>query len=301
MSGHLEQIETFLAVAAAGGFARAAGNLGTSASSVTRAVAELERNLGVQLFKRTTRRVSLTQVGQTYLSQMEPLVAQLTRIDDSTRTFQTELQGQLRVSAPLSFGTRFLAEPLAAFRQSHPGIDISVNLTDRFVDIMTDEYDMALRISGAPTDLSTIWRKIKPVRRSLVAAPAYLADKGSPQTPADLSGHNCLSYTHLAEGETWQLTDPNTGATHPVRQRFQFACNNGDLLAELAVAGQGIALLPDFLTAEHVASNALQRLLPDWSAPEIWLTGFYPPYQRIPAAIAEFTKTIETAIAPLHF
>ena len=299
MSGHLEHIRTFLAVTDAGGFARAATGLGRSASSVTRSVADLETTLGVQLFKRTTRKVALTQAGLNYYNQMLPLIAQIARIDDGVRAFQTDLQGRLRISAPLSFGTHFLARPIATFRNAHPGIDLSVNLTDRFVDIMQSDYDMALRISGPPSDRSTIWRKIRPVPRSLVAAPGYLSAHGTPATPGDLTSHACLSYTHLAEGETWELTDRATGTTHPVRQIFRFSCNNGDLLGEMATADQGIALLPDFLVQDALSSGALVRLLTDWSPPDIWLTAFYPPYQKLPAAIDQFTKCIESAVADL--
>ncbi|MEY1556719.1 LysR family transcriptional regulator [Yoonia sp. R2331] len=299
MSGQLEQIRTFIAVAEANGFARAAQTLGTSASSVTRAVAELEAALGVQLFKRTTRKVALTQAGQSYYQRMLPVIAEIARIDDSARAFQTDLQGSLRISAPLSFGTQFLAGPIAAFRDEHPGIDLSINLTDSFVDIMQADYEMALRISGAPTDRSTIWRKIKQVRRTLVAAPSYLAAHGTPTHPAELPTHACLSYTNLAEGETWQLTDPVTGDTHPVRQSFRFACNNGDLLAQMAVAGQGIALLPDFLVAPALAAGSLVPVLPNWRTPEIWLTAFYPPYQKLPAAIERFTHRIERSVADI--
>ncbi len=299
MSGQLEHIQTFLAVADAGGFARAARKMGNSASSVTRAISDLESSLGVQLFKRTTRKVALTQAGLTYYQRMLPVVAEIARIDDSARAYQTDLQGRLRISAPLSFGTHFLSGPIAAFRRAHPGIDLSVNLTDRFVDIMQADYDMALRISGAPADRSTIWRKIKPVRRSLVASPAYLAGHGTPAHPSDLTAHACLSYTHLAEGEVWELSDPATGATHPVRQTFRFACNNGDLLAQMAIADQGIALLPNFLVADALERGQLDPVLVGWDAPEIWLTAFYPPYQKLPAAMDRFTAAIEQAVADL--
>ncbi len=300
MSGQLEQIKVFLAVADAGGFSRAAQTLGLSPSSVTRSVADLESALGVQLFKRTTRKVALTQAGHNYAQRMLPVISEIARIDDGARAFQTDLQGRLRISAPLSFGTHFLAAPIAAFRNSYPGIDLSVNLTDRFVDIMQADYDMALRISGAPSDLSTIWRKIKQVRRSLVASPGYLEDHGTPVDPTHLSTHACLSYTNLAEGEVWELTDPITGATHPIRQTFRFACNNGDLLAQMAAADQGIALLPDFLVADALAAGRLLRVLPEWQTPQIWLTAFYPPYQKLPAAMDRFTACIEAAVTDLR-
>ena len=297
MPGHFEQITAFLAVADAHSFARAADRLGVSPSSVTRTLADLEDRLGVQLLVRTTRKVSLTQAGSTYRAQVLPLIADLARAEDSVRSFQTSLKGRLRVSVPMSFGLHYLAAPLTRFRTDNPDIDLQISLSDHFVDIVTDDLDMALRISGAPSDRSTIWRKIAPVPRSLIASPGYLDKRGTPRAPSDLLRHAALSYAHLADGDVWQLTDPATGTTHPVRVPSTFTCDNGDLLADLAVADQGIALLPDFLLRERIANGSLMRVLPDWQLPEIWLTAFYPPYQRLPTALERFTTCIEAAMA----
>ncbi|SEM98723.1 transcriptional regulator, LysR family [Loktanella fryxellensis] len=301
MAGALEQIAAFLAVAEAQSFSRAATTLGVAPSSVTRTVSELERRLGVQLLVRTTRRVSLTQAGTAFRAQVTPLVDGLAQAQDGVRAYQTTLTGTLRVSVPLSFGLHALSDPLIRFRAEAPDIEMQISLTDRFVDILTDDLDMALRISGAPDDLSTIWRKIAPVPRSMVASPDYLSRHGTPLTPADLQRHSGLAYAHLAQGEVWQLTDPASGLTAPVRVPATFTCDNGDLLAQLAVAGQGIALLPDFLLRDAIAAGRLVRLLPDWQPPQIWLTAYFPPYRRLPAALNRFTACIEGAmgVAPL--
>ena len=296
MTGHAEQITAFLAVAAEHSFARAAKSLGVAPSSVTRTVSELEARLGVQLLVRTTRRVSLTQAGTAFRAQVEPLMAGLAQAQNDVRAFQTTLTGTLRVSAPLSFGLHRLSAPLISFRDATPDVDLQISLTDRFVDILTEDFDMALRISGAPSDLSTIWRKIAPVPRSLVASPNYLAQHGTPQTPGDLTAHTALAYTHLANGNVWQLTSAASGLTEPVRIKAGLTCDNGDLLAQLAQADQGIALLPDFLLRDAIASGNLVRLLPGWNPPEIWLTAFFPPYRRLPAALDRFTACVVTAL-----
>ncbi len=296
MAGHLEQITAFLAVADAESFTRAATTLGTAPSSVTRTVSDLEARLGVQLLVRTTRRVSLTQAGKAFRTQVMPLVNGLSRAQDDVKAFQTSLKGTLRVSVPLSFGLHCLAAPLVQFRNDTPEIDLQISLTDRFVDILTADLDMALRISGVPSDRSTIWRKIAPVPRSLVAAPDYLTRYGLPQTPANLVNHMALSYAHLADGDIWQLTHVDTGLTEPVRVPTTFTCDNGDLLAQLAIASQGIALLPDFLLRDAIADGRLTRVLPGWAPPDIWLTAYFPPYQRLPAALDRFTTCIESAM-----
>ncbi|MEM9639759.1 MAG: LysR substrate-binding domain-containing protein, partial [Pseudomonadota bacterium] len=261
--------------------------------AVTRHVAELEQTLGVQLFVRTTRKVSLTQAGALYYEKVHPLVSALAVADDGARAQQKALSGRLLVSCPLSFGTRFLRGPLTEFAERHPGIELKINLTDSFVDIIKDGYDMALRISAAPADKSTIWRKICPVPRCLVASPDYLAHAPTLTTPADLPNHSCLSYTNQSDGDIWHLARDTEDTMRPVRLSPAFACNNGDLLAQMATAGRGIVLLPRFIVAPAIAAGTLRTVLTDWRAPEIWLTAFYPPYQKLPRAIDRFTEVFE--------
>ncbi|WP_299783696.1 LysR family transcriptional regulator [uncultured Roseobacter sp.] len=293
MTGHLERIKTFMEVASAGSFTAAARAQGSSSSAVTRHIADLEQTLGVQLFVRTTRKVSLTQAGAVYFEKVHPLISALAAADDGARAQQKALSGTLQVSCPLSFGTRFLQAPLTEFAELHPGIDLRINLTDSFVDIIKDGYDMALRISAAPADKSTIWRKICPVPRCLVAAPGYLEQAPPLATPADLPNHRCLSYTNQSDGDTWHLAHHAEETMRPVRLTPAFACNNGDLLAQMAAAGGGIVLLPRFIVADALAAGTLRTVLEDWRAPEIWLTAFYPPYQKLPLAIDRFTDVFE--------
>jgi DNA-binding transcriptional LysR family regulator len=131
----------------------------------------------------------------------------------------------------------------------------------------------------------------------MVASPDYIATHGMPQSPQDLHRHNCLGYSHQADGDTWQLTERQSGMTQPVRIPTRLKCDNGDLLAQLAVADQGITALPAFLLRDHIAEHRLLQVLADWQLPDIWLTAFYPPYQRLPAAVARFTACIEGAMA----
>ncbi|MBW4708962.1 LysR family transcriptional regulator [Roseobacter sp. YSTF-M11] len=293
MAGHLERIKTFIAVANAQSFSAAARLQNNSSSAVTRHIAELEETLGVQLFVRTTRKVSLTQAGVQYFEKVHPLVSGIAAADDTARAYQEALSGRLQISCPLSFGTRFLVEPLTEFASLHPGIDLKINLTDSFVDIIRDDYDMALRISAAPADKSTIWRKIRPVPRCLVAAPGYLETAAGLAAPSDLQNHRCLGYSNQSEGGVWQLAGTSENTMRPVRLPSGFACNNGDLIAQMAIAGQGIALLPRFIVQDAIEKNLLTEVLTDWQAPEIWLTAFYPPYQKLPLAIDQFTEVFE--------
>lgn len=295
MPGHLERIRVFHAVAEAGSFAGAARRLGMSASAVTRAVAELEDHLGVQLFLRTTRKVSLSGAGEEYLHRTLAAANALAEADDMVRRQQEGLSGTLRISCPLSFGTRFLPGIVAGFREQYPQIALQMQLTDRFVDITAGDYDMALRISGPPTDKSTIWRKICAVPRHLFAAPDYLKDAPPLRDPEDLAAHKCLVYSSQADGELWHFSKGDRSV--PLRVRSMFGCNNGDLLGALAARGEGIALLPDFILDQQLARGEVVPVLPDWETPPLWLTAFYPPYRKLPRAVDRFTAVTEAAMA----
>jgi DNA-binding transcriptional LysR family regulator len=212
------------------------------------------------------------------------------------REQQGAVAGALRVSAPLSLGIRFLPGAIARFRAQFPEVDLKLNLTDRFVDMLGEEFDMALRISGPPADKSTIWRKICVVPRLLVAAPAYLQRAGAPKAPEDLARHSCLGYSHFVGGDLWTLREAVTGETRSAQVRLPFECDNGDVVADLAKLGEGIALLPRFIVARHLETGALTQVLAGWRPPEIWLTAFYPPYESLPAKVAAFTRVIEQAV-----
>lgn len=292
--GELEFIRVFLMVAELESFAATARQLGMTRAAVTRAVAGLEERLGVQLLVRTTRQVSLTAAGAVYAARVRPLAEGLAEATEETREAQGITSGQLRISVPMSLGLKVLPSLVPAFAALHPQTRLALRLSDRFVDIVEEDYDLAIRISGPPTDKSTIWRKVCMVPRVIVAAPAYLKARGTPQTPDDLAGHSCLSYQAEAREEVWELS---RGASHRRHKADgTFSANNGDFLAQLALEGAGIALLPRFIVEEDLAAGRLVEILSDWSAPEVWLTLYYPPYEQLPLRVATFSDFFETYI-----
>lgn len=289
--GELESIRVFLAVAEQRGFAGAARVLSMTPASVTRSVAALEERLGVQLFVRTTRQVSLTSAGAVYAARVAQPVAALADAAEATRESQGLTSGLIRLSAPMSLGLKVLPAVLSQFAAIHPQTKVALTLSDSFVDIVEDDYDLAIRISGPPTDKSTIWRKITRMPRLLVAAPAYLSARGAPQVPEDLGAHHCLSYSDGATPEEWKLSRGQSHRTHVAAGTF--CANNGDFLARLAAGGEGIALLPRFIVEDDLATGRLVQVLPEWDMPEIWLTLFYPPYDRLPLRVATFSDFFE--------
>jgi DNA-binding transcriptional LysR family regulator len=292
--GELEAIRTFLTVADQSSFSAAARLLAMTPASVTRTVSALEEQLGVQLLLRTTRKVSLTSAGAAYAARVAPLVEGLARATEETRDLQKVTAGSLRVSAPMSLGMKVLPTVLSQFSIMHPRTSVAIELSDRFVDILQENYDLAIRISGPPTDKSTIWRKIRPVSRLLVAAPSFLARHGAPKLPEDLTTLECLSYHDQSKTETWELSRP--GQVRTVEARGRFSINNGDFLCKLAIAGEGIALLPRFIVDEELRAGKLVEVLPGWNTPEIWLTLYYPPYEQLPLRVATFSDFFEAFI-----
>lgn len=280
------------------GFAAAAAALAMTPSAATRAVAALEARLGVQLFIRTTRTVALTAAGALYAERVRPLTVGLARAVQETRETHGLVAGTLRIAAPLSLGLKVLPAVLTQFGLAHPSVRVTASLTDAFVDILDGSADLAIRVSGVPTDKSTIWRKLCPVPRLLVAAPSYLLARGMPGSPDDLSEHELLAYGGEPAGESWELR--HDAERSVVRAAGRFRADSGDLLAELAVNGEGIALLPRFIVSDALASGRLVPVLEAWQPEELWLTLYYPPYERLPLRVATFSDFFEVHVTQTH-
>ena len=290
----LNTIRIFLAVAKQRSFVAAARQLSMTAPSVTRAVSALEAELGVQLLLRTTRQVSLTSAGAVYAARISPLLDEFEAAADEVRVQTDHASGHIRLNAPLSLGQRILPDVVSGLRVENPDITVSLSLTDHFIDIVSGEFDLAIRISRAPQDKSTIWRKIRPVRRLLVASPGYLAINGTPREPEDLKEADCIAFDEQALSEEWELS--HAGRTRKIHAGKVLATNNGEVSARLAENGEGIALLPHFIVEEGLTSGNLVPVLPDWEPTSLWLTLYYPPYERLPMRVARFSDFFENYV-----
>lgn len=287
----IKPIRVFLEVAHQRSFAGAARTLSMTPSSVTRIVARLEETLGQQLLLRTTRQVSLTDAGAVVAARYGPLIESL---DTTTEALLREARpdrGRLRINAPMSMGLRLLPGLIDAFRQAYPAVDLSVNMSDQFVDIMQDPFDLAIRVSQPPTDKSTIWRKICEVPRHAVASPKLFNRIERPHHPDTLNRSHCLSYSATHAPEIWEFSKDQSQRS--VQAGTSVITNNGDLLYELARRAQGIAVLPDFLVTDGLASGDIVTVLPDWTVQPLWLTLYYPPYEAFPPLVATFTTFFE--------
>src|SRR5690606_27158670 len=202
----LECDRMFVTVMDAGSFTKAATKLGTSSGQASKLVARLEAELGVRLLNRTTRAVSPTEAGRAYFERIRLLLEELDTLDQSIRNQSETPRGQLRISAPLTFGVVGLAPALNSFAQQYPQIEIDVNFTDRLVNLVDEGFDLAVRV-GRPADSSLIARRLYDARLFIVASPEYLAERGVPGSPADLARHDCILDTNFREPERWPLRD----------------------------------------------------------------------------------------------
>jgi len=294
----LDDIRVFLTVAEQRSFVAAARILAMTAPTVTRAVGALEERLGVQLLLRTTRQVSLTSAGAVYAARTAPLLLAFKAAAEEVRAEETDATGPIRINAPLSLGQKILPDVASGFRAENPQITVSLSLSDHFIDIVSERYDLAIRISGQPSDKSTIWRKICPVRRVLVASPTYIAAHGPLVTPDDLDESACIAYDDDAVSEIWDLA--SAGRKRKIRAGAVLAGNNGDLIARLAENGEGVALLPLFIVEKAIVDGRLAQVLADWRPPELWLTLYYPPYEKLPMRVARFSDFFETYVTRIR-
>jgi len=289
----LGELSAFVEVARRQSFAQAAQQLGRHPSAVSRAVAALEGRLGVRLLQRTTRRVALSAAGRDYFKRCEALLAEFEGADAEVRDLGASLRGTLRVSAATGSGQTLLAPILAEFLIAHPLLSLDLQLTNRYVDLIEEGYDLALRV-GALTDSRLVVRRLAPSRRILIASPAYLERHGSPRQPRQLEEHACLVLDIGAQPRRWELESGRTRAAHEVRGPMH--SNNTLALLSACCGGLGIALLPEFVAEAALAAGTLRRVLPAWGSPEQAIFAVYPTARFIPAKVRAFVEFVATRL-----
>ncbi|SFV38624.1 DNA-binding transcriptional regulator, LysR family [Devosia crocina] len=267
----IEELQTFVEVADAGGITPAARRLGISKSIVSRRLARLEAELGEQLLARTTRGAALTEAGAAFRDHAARVVAEIETARDIISP-SGELKGRLRIAAPLSVGPSQFAPVLAELAKRHPLLHIHTSYSDRFVDLIAEGFDCAIRVGYLP-DSNLIVRRVGPFFGKLVASPDYVAAHGAPQTPDDLLGHEAL----MQGVEPWQLSDGDKVIT--IQPQGRFKADNGTALVSAAIAGIGIAWLPDCLVDEHIATGELVPILAPYPPPVAGVYVVRPPSQ----------------------
>jgi DNA-binding transcriptional LysR family regulator len=289
----LRAMRTFVAIAEAGSLTAAARAESSSLPAVVRSLAALEADLGTRLFHRTTRRIALTEAGRRYLVRCREIGALLGEAEAEVRAEQTELSGNLSVTTPVLFGIRYVTNGITAFVQRYPKVNVEVELLDRMVNLLEEGIDVGIRI-GILEDSSLIARPVGTMRRVTVAAPRYLAQRGTPQHPEDLRAHNCIRYAR-AGGSVWCFNVD--GKLRNVAVDGNLGVNQSLAAAGACLAGLGIGSFFAYQVADPIASGALAVLLERFEMPPRPVHVVYPEARLLPARTRTFVEFIMQHIA----
>jgi DNA-binding transcriptional LysR family regulator len=285
-----EDMRIFCQVMDSGSFTAAADQLGLSKQFVSRRLMQLEERLGVRLLNRSTRRLDVTPLGQSYYQSALRLLSEVEHVEQSIAGQTAEPRGTIRVSAPLSFALAHLGCLLPLFLQRYREVTVEVDLSDRPVDLLGEGYDLALRI-GVLEDSTLIARRIASIERVYCASPAYLAERGTPLKPEELLGHDCLPYGH-GRSVQWQF-ESGQGKPLLVNVSGRMRVNNGELLRDAAVAGMGITYLPTFIVGAALRVGRLLPVLDEFRPEPLTLSAVYPQHRqasRPVQALIEFLR-----------
>jgi DNA-binding transcriptional LysR family regulator len=271
-----EDMRLFVQVMDSRSFTAAAEQLGLSKQYVSRRLMQLEGRLGARLLNRSTRRLDVTALGQSYYEAAVRLLAEVEQVEQGIAGQSAEPHGTLRLSAPLSFAMAHLGALMPAFLQRYPQVSVEMDLSDRPVDLLGEGFDLVLRI-GLLEDSSLVARSIAKIPRVYCASPAYLALRGIPEHPDQLSQHDCLPYGHGRQVQ-WRFQARGKPLSIGVSGRIR--ANNGELLRDAAVQGMGITYLPSFIVEQDLADGRLQTVLDDYATEPLELSAVYPQHRQ---------------------
>lgn len=275
-------LQAFVRVAETGGFAETARQLGLSTSAVSKRISYLEETLGAQLLRRTTRSVSVTELGSLFYERAVELVALMQEAEAIVQQRLIEAVGHLRISSPTSFGMIHLSPALCEFQEQHPALQLEIILNDRIINPIEEGFDLCLQDGGSQLE-SIVERRLFPLRLVVCASPQYVTQHGAPQHPRELPQHACIHYSYMGWGHTWRFEHPDGPVSVTIEPVL--STNNGPIMLDVARAGKGIALLPTFLVVPELRRGSLVTLLPDFAFETIYLSAVYPWRKHLPSKV----------------
>jgi DNA-binding transcriptional LysR family regulator len=291
----LNDMVTFARVVEAKSFSKAAQRMGTSKSRVSKSIAKLERSLHARLLNRSTRGLSLTEVGAAFYEHCRRVDEEAQQAVEVVSRLHSEPRGLLKLTASVAFGTLHVAPALPEFLERHPDLAIDMTITDRMVDLVEEGYDVAIRIVREP-DLNLVARKLAPVRRVACATPGYFKRRGVPKTPEDLKGHNCLHYTSFGAPGEWRFRGPGGEISVPVSGDLRI--NDDEALSQAVLGGLGIALLPTFIIGGELHAGKLQAVLSDYVPFERHIYAVHLQSVHLPPKVRAFIDFLRARFGP---
>jgi DNA-binding transcriptional LysR family regulator len=284
-------LSVFVAAVEKGSLAAAARAHGITPAMAGKHVAAIEAELGVRLLQRTTRKLHLTDIGLDYYRRSNLILEALEEADRLASQQQDQPHGTLRVSAPTTFGALHLGQPVAEYTRRYPNVSVEMSLEDRYVDLIEEGFDMAIRIGALP-DSSLISRRLGESRMAACAAPSYLDRHGRPSDPADLRRYDRLAFSKAMSGGDWSFTD-RKGKTFTVSGPTRLKADNVQMLLAAALDGGGIVYGPTFVLGEHIASGALEQVLPDYKTESLGIHALYPSSRMLGTKVRCFIDILE--------
>lgn len=281
-----DEIKAFTQIVDSGTITAAAEHLQLAKSAVSRRLSELEQRLGVELFHRTTRKLSLTDSGRVLYQRCVQILDDLTEAEHSVSQSHQEIRGQIKVAAPLSFGLMHLGPAIIDFQLQHPAITFDIDFNDREVDLIQEGFDVGIRIANLK-DSSLIARKLATLSTVVCASPEYLSRYGEPETPGELRQHACLTYSYLARPNHWEFLDKE-GKVISVNVNKTIRANNGNFTRDAAIAGLGIVRQPTFIAYEYIAAGKLVPILQDYEIASYNAYAIYPPTRHLSQRVRQF-------------
>ncbi|MGV2289925.1 LysR family transcriptional regulator [Trinickia sp. YCB016] len=289
----LTGISVFVATVDEGSFAAAARRFGLSPAMAGKYVSAIETELNARLLQRTTRRLSLTDIGQVYYARCKQILEAFDEANREASDAHGTARGVLRIAAPVTFGAMHLGDVLAKYLEAHPRVNIEVSLSDRYVDLLEAGVDVAIRI-GRLADSGLVARRLAPCRMVICASPDYLERHGTPRTPDDLRQAPRLTFSEAVSVGDWTLVDAKRRA-HVISGPCRMAANNTQMLLAAALAGAGIVYGPTFVFGEQIARGNLVALLPDYHASELTIQAVYPSARHMPLKVRHFLDYLVAA------
>ncbi len=293
---HFEALRAYVRLVELGSFTAVAKEQQVTQPTVSKWVAALEDELGVQLLDRTTRGVRVTPAGEAFQQRALEVLGAWEEAVGATRGQHAKAQGRLRVSVPVVFGDRFIAPLMPSFLSEHPGVELDLRFSDRYVDLVSDGVDVAIRV-GRPVDSSYRARVLADTPRRLVASPAFVESHGAPDSLGALAELPCLLHSGLGTQQSWELA--KDGATRSVSVQGRISANHSATLAKLAVAGHGVALLASWLVDDALADGRLVRLLPDHEPPRAPIQALMASTRHVPSRVRAFVDHLAEGLADL--
>ncbi|HKQ22928.1 MAG TPA: LysR family transcriptional regulator [Burkholderiales bacterium] len=280
----LYQMRLYVRIVETGSFSAVARELGTIQPTVSKQLTALEEHLGVRLLNRTTRQLSPTEAGRKYYDRCRHILDEVTDLETSVADLQTRTTGLLRINAPVAFGQLFMLPLVFRFRRKYPGLAVDLTLNDRFVDLVQEGVDVAIRF-GDLADSQVVARRVGAVTRVCVASPEYLHSRGTPRSPADLSAHNCITYNYLFSNE-WQFEGPQGPLS--VRVKGDFRANSALTIRAAALEAIGIAHMPVVFVQDDIDKGTLTQVLADYGPPPVEIHTVYPSARFLSSKVRLF-------------